>query len=184
MCVSEVKTDETRDGFKRVTRGKTGEKSGRSGVRQQRVRIVVLICSKLCWHTLFCQTHIKHMYFYIASVLCVCCGCNGELWRGWLILKPKSRYWFNFSFYWYRYTSWIFFPSSEYFSYIRSKFKVCREWKFPLSDSPCSEIACLPHSVVVLYSQSYTGHAWSVPSPHHAQTGAEVELQMSLYKYM
>lgn len=110
MCVSEVKTDETRDGFKRVTRGKTGEKSGRSGVRQQRVRIVVLICSKLCWHTLFCQTHIKHMYFYIASVLCVCCGCNGELWRRWLILKPKSRYCFNFSFYWYRYTSWIFFP--------------------------------------------------------------------------
>lgn len=37
MCVSEVKTDEARDEFKRVARGKTGEKSGRSGVRLQRV---------------------------------------------------------------------------------------------------------------------------------------------------
>lgn len=37
MCVSEIKTDEAGDGFKIVARGKTGEKSGRCGVRLQHV---------------------------------------------------------------------------------------------------------------------------------------------------
>lgn len=35
MCVSDVKTAEARDGFKRAVQGKPGESSGRNGVRLQ-----------------------------------------------------------------------------------------------------------------------------------------------------